>query len=56
VIATVNGNKTKDVKQLLNQIAQIEPGGKVNLKILRKGKELVLIIQAGQRPKPKTLN
>ena len=56
VIATVNGNKTKDVKQLLNQIAQIEPGGKVNLKILRKGKELVLTIQAGKRPKPKTLN
>jgi serine protease DegQ len=56
VLTAVNGNKTKDVKQLLNQIAQIGPGNEATVRILRKGKELVLTIQTGKRPKPKTLN
>jgi serine protease DegQ len=54
VLVTVNGNQTKDVKQLLNQIAQIGPGNEATLKIWRKGKELVLTVQTGKRPKPKT--
>ena len=56
VLIAVNGNTTKDVRQLLNQIAQIGPGNVANLKILRKDKELELKIQTGKRPKPKTLN
>jgi serine protease DegQ len=56
VLTAVNGDKTKDVRQLLNQIAQIGPGNEANLKILRKDKELELKIQTGKRPKPKTLN
>ena len=56
VLIAVNGNTTKDVRQLLNQIAQIGPGTEANLKILRKDKELELKIQTGKRPKPKTLN
>ena len=56
VLTAVNGDKTKDVKQLLNQIAQIGPGNEATVRILRKGKELVLTIQTGKRPKPKTLN
>ena len=56
VLIAVNGNATKDVRQLLNQIAQIGPGNEANLKILRKDKELELKIQTGKRPKPKTLN
>jgi len=56
VLTTVNGNKTKDVKQLLNQIAQIGPGNEATIGIFRKGKELVFTIQTGKRPKPKTLN
>ena len=56
VLIAVNGNTTKDVRQLLNQIAQIGPGNEANLKILRKDKELELKIQTGKRPKPKTLN
>jgi serine protease DegQ len=56
VLTTVNGNKTKDVKQLLNQIAQIGPGNEAILRILRKDKELELKIQTGKRPKPKTVN
>jgi len=56
VLTAVNGDKTKDVKQLLNQIAQIGPGNEATVSILRKGKELVLTIQTGKRPKPKTQN
>jgi len=56
VLTAVNGDKTKDVKQLLNQIAQIGPGNEATVSVLRKGKELVLTIQIGKRPKPKTQN
>ena len=56
VLVAVNGNSTKDVKQLLNQIAQIGPGNEAMLKILRKDKELDLKVQTGKRPKPKTMN
>ncbi|MBU3540603.1 Do family serine endopeptidase [Polynucleobacter sp. UB-Tiil-W10] len=56
VLVAVNGNSTKDVRQLLNQIAQIGPGNEANLKILRKDKELELKVQTGKRPKPKTIN
>ena len=56
VLTTVNGNKIKDVKQLLNQIAQIGPGNEASLRIFRKDKELELKIQTGKRPKPKALN
>jgi len=55
VLTAVNGDKTKDVKQLLNQIAQISPGNDATLSIVRKGKEAVLTVQTGKRPKPKTL-
>ena len=54
VLVAVNGSQIKDVKQLLNQIAQIGPGNEATLKILRKGKESVLTVQTGKRPKPKT--
>ncbi len=54
VLVAVNGDQTKDVKQLLNQIAQIGPGNEATLKVLRKGKESVLTVQTGKRPKPKT--
>ena len=54
VLTAVNGDKTQDVKQLLNQIAQISPGNEATLTILRKGKEAILKVQTGKRPKPKT--
>ena len=53
VLIAVNGNPTKDVRQLLNQIAQISPGNQAKLSILRKGKEMEFIAQTGKRPKPK---
>ncbi|MBU3551650.1 Do family serine endopeptidase [Polynucleobacter sp. MWH-Berg-3C6] len=56
VLVSVNGNNTQDVRQLLNQIAQIGPGNEATLKILRKDKALELKVQTGKRPRPKTLN
>jgi serine protease DegQ len=55
VLITVNGNPIKDVRSLLNQVAQISPGNDAKLTILRKGKEMELIAQTGKRPKPKQL-
>jgi serine protease DegQ len=56
VLTAVNDHKITDVRQLLNQIAQIGPGNEASLKILRKGKELELKVQTGKRPKPKATN
>lgn len=53
VLVAVNGNSIKDVRGLLNQIAQIAPGNDAKLTILRKGKEIELTAQTGKRPKPK---
>lgn len=53
VLVAVNGNPIKDVRGLLNQIAQISPGNQAKLTVLRKGKELELVAQTGKRPKPK---
>lgn len=56
VITAVNSNPTKDVRQLLNQIAQIRPGDQANLKILRKNQEIEIKILTGKRPKPNLKN
>ena len=53
VLIAANGNPIKDVRSLLNQIAQISPGNDAKLTILRKGKEMELTAQTGKRPKPK---
>lgn len=55
VLISVNGNPIKDVRGLLNQVAQINPGNQAKLTILRKGKEVELTTQVGKRPKPKLL-
>jgi serine protease DegQ len=53
VLIAVNGKPIKDVRGLLNQVAQINPGNQAKLTILRKGKEIELTAQIGKRPKPK---
>ena len=53
VLIAINGNPIKDVRGLLNQVAQISPGNQAKLTILRKGKEMELSAQIGKRPKPK---
>lgn len=56
ILTKVNEQDTKDVRQLLNQIAQTKPGEFVRIKILRKGKEMELKVQVGKRPKPKSIS
>ena len=56
VLIVVNSQSIADVRGLLNQVAQLVPGNDVNVKILRKGKELALPVQIGRRPKPKSVN
>lgn len=53
VLMAVNGSPIKDVRGLLNQVAQINPGSQAQLTILRKGKEIDLTAQIGKRSKPK---
>jgi serine protease DegQ len=53
VLIAVNGQSIKDVRGLLNQVAQIHPGNQAKLTILRKDKEMELLAQIGKRPKPK---
>ncbi len=52
VLVSVNNQSTKDVRQLLNQIAQLGPGNDASIKVLRKGKALELNVKIGKRPKP----
>ncbi|CAM3741144.1 Do family serine endopeptidase [Polynucleobacter antarcticus] len=51
VLTSVNGQSTKDVKQLLNQIAELGPGNEAKIELLRKGKKLSVEIKIGKRPK-----
>jgi len=53
VLVAVNNQATKDVRQLLNQIAQLGPGSEATIKVLRKGKDIELKVSIGKRPKPK---
>ena len=53
VLNAVNNQATKDVRQLLNQIAQLGPGNDAKIEVKRKGKDLELTIKIGKRPKPK---
>lgn len=56
ILTSVNKKQINDVRDLLNQISQLEPGDEANITFLRKGKALELTVQAGKRPKPKSKN
>ncbi|QWD68457.1 Do family serine endopeptidase [Polynucleobacter sp. VK25] len=53
VLTALDNKPIKDVRDLLNQVAQINPGNQAKLTILRKGKQVELTAQIGKRPKPK---
>ncbi|MBU3576740.1 Do family serine endopeptidase [Polynucleobacter sp. UK-Kesae-W10] len=53
VLIEINQNPINDVRSLLNQVAQLDPGKDVPVKILRKGKVIELQARIGKRPKPK---
>ena len=56
ILTSVNEQQVKDVRQLLNQIAELGPGNTAHLRILRKNTALELNVQVGKRPKPSTAN
>jgi len=51
VLVSLNNESIKDVRDLLNKVAGIEPGTAVNCKIIRKEKEVSLSIKISKRPK-----
>ena len=52
VLLSVNSEKVYDVRSLLNLIAQEKPGEEINLKVIRKNKDLDLKVRVGKRPSP----
>jgi serine protease DegS len=51
IITTINEQPIQHVRGALNVISKIKPGGKANMKIIRKGKEITLSAIVMQRPK-----
>ena len=50
ILLTVQGKPVTDTTEMLNLIAQLEPGGKARMTVLRKGRETTLDITVGKRP------
>jgi serine protease DegQ len=53
ILVSVDGKPVRDTNEMLNLIAQLEPGGKATMKVLRKNREADLDITVGKRPIPK---
>jgi Do/DeqQ family serine protease len=52
VLMEVGGKAVNDSSGMLNLIAQLKPGEKTNLRLLRAGKNVELGVVIGKRPKP----
>ncbi|HEC20021.1 MAG TPA: PDZ domain-containing protein [Gammaproteobacteria bacterium] len=50
IILSVNGKASTDSKTVMNQIARVAPGGKLQLQILRNGKVMNVEAIVGERP------
>jgi len=53
ILLSVDGKPVNDTNEMLNLIAQLTPGGKSTMRVLRKARETDLAITVGQRPLPK---
>ncbi|MBB3223766.1 Do family serine endopeptidase [Pseudoduganella umbonata] len=53
ILLSVDGKPVRDTTEMLNLIAQLEPGGKATMRVLRKNRESELAITVGKRPVPK---
>jgi len=53
ILIAVEGKSVSDTTDMLNLIAQLTPGNKAKMKILRKSQESTLEVTVGRRPKPK---
>ena len=52
VLLEVEGKAVSDSASMLNIIAQLRPGDKANMKLVRNGKPVELAVAIGKRPKP----
>ena len=52
VLLDVNGQEITDTTRLLNVIAQIKPGTQAKVKLMRKKKEMDVVVTIGRRPPP----
>ncbi|MDH4395985.1 MAG: trypsin-like peptidase domain-containing protein [Limnobacter sp.] len=55
ILLSLDGKKINDTSQMLNLIANLVPGEKKKVQVLREGKKVEIIIQIGTRPRPKDL-
>lgn len=55
IITEINGKKIRDAQDLMNTIADLEPGTKVVFKILRNEKSINLTLTVAERPSEKSL-
>jgi len=55
VLIGINNESIKDVRDLLNKIAQTEPGHVLKIQVIRKSKEFDMQLQVGKRPTPKSV-
>jgi serine protease DegQ len=53
ILVAVEDKPVTDTTDMLNLIAQLTPGKKARMKVLRKSQEAVLDVTIGKRPKPK---
>lgn len=53
ILLSVDGKSVKDTNDMINLIAQLQPGGKSTMRVLRKSRETDLTINVGKRPPPR---
>jgi serine protease DegQ len=53
ILLTVEGKAVSDTTEMLNLIAQLTPGSKARLRVLRKSQEASIDVLVGKRPKPR---
>jgi serine protease DegQ len=51
ILIEVNGRPVRDTTEMLNLIAQLEPGSKARMRVVRRSEEASLDIQVGTRPR-----
>ncbi|WP_409477804.1 trypsin-like peptidase domain-containing protein [Pseudobdellovibrio sp. HCB154] len=56
IIQEINGKKIRDAQDLMNTIADIEPGTKTKFKVLRNEKTVNLDVTVAERPSEKSLS
>jgi serine protease DegQ len=53
ILLSVEGKPVSDTTEMLNLIAQLTPGSKARLMVLRKNQESTVDVMVGKRPKPR---